>query len=502
MKYISTRGAEEKCSAAEAIKRGIAPDGGLYVPEQIPVLTRDQILSYCGKPYSEIAADVLSRYLDDYTHAELSEYCRMAYDEEKFDTEDPAPVVQLNAYNDREYILELWHGPTAAFKDMALQLLPYLMTAALEKTGEKAKVCILAATSGDTGKAALEGFKDVPGTEVITFYPQDGVANMQKLQMVTTTGENVHVVAVDGCFDDAQSGVKQIFSDETIAERLAQKGIKLSSANSINWGRLVPQIAYYVASYVRLMETNKLEYPEMINVVVPTGNFGNILAAWYARKMGIPINKFICASNKNKVLSDFFRTGTYDMDREFYKTISPSMDILISSNLERLLFEISDRNDHYIRTWMDELRNQKKYSVTPTMLRNLQSLFVGGTAEENGVIKTIREVYDRCDHVIDTHTAVGFNVYSRYYQRSKDETKTLFVSTASPFKFPTSVAEAVFGKDWLKNKTEEMIIEELSVESSLPIPAGLKDLAKKPILHDTAILKDEMKEEVCRIFKV
>ena len=500
MKYKSTRGDSASVSGAEAIKQGIAPDGGLFVPESIPTLTKDDILSYMGQPYTKIAADVISHFLDDYSYEELLEYCELAYNPEKFDTEDPAPLVQLNAYNEREYILELWHGPTAAFKDMALQLLPYLMTAALQKTGEKSKICILAATSGDTGKAALEGFKDVPQTEVITFYPQDGVAEMQRLQMVTTTGDNVHVVAVDGCFDDAQNGVKSIFADSEMAQKLKEKGVRLSSANSINWGRLVPQIAYYVASYVRLLEMEKIEYPEMINVVVPTGNFGNILAAWYARGMGIPINKLICASNKNKVLSDFFRSGTYDRDRDFYKTISPSMDILISSNLERLLYEISDRNGALVVEWMDALRTDKKYTVNPAILRTLQSLFVGGSAEDNGVIKTIRDIYDRCDHVVDTHTAVGFNVYNRYYQRSSDETKTIFVSTASPFKFPQSVADAIFDKAWVKDKDEEALLKGISEESSLPIPAGLKNLREKPVLHDISIGKDEMKQQVLSFF--
>ena len=496
MKYKSTRGYETLYSSAEAIKQGLAPDGGLFVPESIPAISKERILSYVGKPYTQIAADVLSLYLEDFSKAELLEYCEKAYSEEKFEGEDPAPLVQLNAYNEREYILELWHGPTAAFKDMALQILPYLMTASLEKTGEKQKICILAATSGDTGKAALEGFKDVPQTEVVTFYPEDGVAKMQKLQMVTTTGSNVHVVSVNGCFDDAQNGVKDIFGDEELQKTLKEKGVLLSSANSINWGRLVPQIAYYVASYVRLIEREKIEFGEPINVVVPTGNFGNILASWYAMKMGIPIRKFICASNKNKVLSDFFRTGVYDRNREFYKTNSPSMDILISSNLERLLFEVSDRDGAQVVSWMDSLKKEGKYAVSPQILRTLQSLFVGGFAEENGILKTIRSVYDRCDNVVDTHTAVGFNVYGRYYQRSSDETKTIFVSTASPFKFPNTVAEALFEKDFCKGKDDEEIIKSLSDESSLSIPSGLLHLSSKPVLHNDLIEKDGMKEWV------
>ena len=496
MKYQSTRGSELRFTGAEAIKQGIAPDGGLFVPETIPVLIADEIREYIGKPYTEIAADVISRYLDDYTIQELLEYCQKAYDPEKFEGDDPAPLVQLNAYNEREYILELWHGPTSAFKDMALQLLPYLMTAAIEKTGEKAKICILAATSGDTGKAALEGFKDIPQTEVITFYPQNGVSDMQEMQMITTTGENTHVISVEGSFDDAQAGVKQIFADKELAGELSRNSVILSSANSINWGRLVPQIAYYVASYVRLIEREKLEFPEPINIVVPTGNFGNILAAWYAKAMGIPIRRLICASNRNKVLSDFFRTGVYDKNRDFYQTSSPSMDILVSSNLERLLFELSRHDGSVVDEWMQELKSKGTYTITPQMLRNMQSLFVGGFAEDTGIMKTIREIYDRCDHIVDTHTAVGFNVYGRYYQRSSDETKTIFVSTASPFKFPDVVAGSIFEKGFCSNKSIPELIRELAEESSLNIPAGLADLSQKPVLHETHIEKSKMKDTI------
>ncbi len=498
MKYISTRGTDYQYTSAQAIKQGIAPDGGLFVPESIPKLSKEDLLRMTTQTYVEIAADVLSLYLDDYSHSELLDYCTWAYDPEKFG-EDPAPLVQINKYNDREYILELWHGPTSAFKDMALQLLPYLMTAAVRKTGETRKVCILTATSGDTGKAALEGFKDVPGTEVIVFYPSSGVSEAQRMQMVTTEGDNVHVVAVKGCFDDAQSGVKKIFADTGLEELLKEKGVILSSANSINWGRLVPQIAYYVASYAALLRDEKIEAGEPINVVVPTGNFGNILAAWYAMKMGVPINKLICASNKNKVLSDFLRSGTYDRNREFYKTNSPSMDILISSNLERLLFEITGKNGGKILEWMGQLSDKKSYSIDPTTLRTLQSVFVGGFADEAGIIKTIREVYDRSDHVIDTHTAVGFNVYGRYYQRSADETKTIFVSTASPFKFADSVLDAIFGSGYSRGRSSEVIIRELSEESSLPIPDGLSGLQDKPVLHSTVIEKDDMQKQVIEI---
>lgn len=498
MKYISTRGTDYQYSSAQAIKQGIAPDGGLFVPESIPKLSKEDLQRMTTQTYMETAADVLSLYLDDYSHSELLDYCTWAYDPEKFG-DDPAPLVQLNKYNDREYILELWHGPTAAFKDMALQLLPYLMTGAIRKTGEKSKVCILAATSGDTGKAALEGFKDIPGTEVIVFYPNSGVSEAQRLQMVTTEGDNVHVIAVKGCFDDTQSGVKEIFADTDFEKTLKEKGVILSSANSINWGRLVPQIAYYVASYAVLLRDEKIAMGEPINVVVPTGNFGNILAAWYAMKMGVPINKLICASNRNKVLSDFLRSGTYDKNRDFYKTNSPSMDILISSNLERLLFEITGKNGAKILEWMGQLSEKGTYSVDPTTLRTLQNVFVGGFADEAGIVKTIREVYDRCDHVIDTHTAVGFNVYGRYYQRSADEAKTIFVSTASPFKFADSVLDAIFGGGYSRGRSAEVIIRELSEESSLPVPAGLSNLSERQILHNALIEKDDMQKQVLEI---
>lgn len=500
MNYISTRGYDKKFSAAEAIKQGIAPDGGLFVPETIPTLSKNEIMSMTEMTYPQISATVLSKFLTDFTYEELLGYTEQAYSEEKFG-EKPAPLVQLNKYNPREYILELWHGPTAAFKDMALQLLPHLMTASARKTGENRKICILTATSGDTGKAALEGFKDLPGTEVIVFYPSEGVSDAQKQQMITTEGNNVHVVAVNGCFDDAQSGVKAIFGDAGMAEELNNMGIVLSSANSINWGRLVPQIAYYVASYVELLKYEEFEFGEKMNVVVPTGNFGNILAAWYAKKMGIPVKKLICASNKNKVLSDFFRSGTYDRNREFFKTNSPSMDILISSNLERLLFEVTGKNAEKTSAWMEELKTRGTYSVDPETLHTLQMTFVGGFADEAGITKTIRDVYDRCDHVVDTHTAVGFNIYNRYYQRSGDETKTVFVSTASPFKFAPAVMDALNGAGYSNGRSDEVISNELAEESGLPIPAGLKDINKKPILHNLVIEKEAMRQTVLDMLK-
>lgn len=500
MNYISTRGGSERCTSAMAIKQGIAADGGLFVPEQIPEVSLNEIQQMAGESYAERALRILSLYLTDFSHEELREAIAAAYDEEKFG-ERPAPLVQLNKYIDREYMLELWHGPTAAFKDMALQLLPHLMTAAIRKTGETAKICILTATSGDTGKAALEGFRDVDGTTVVVFYPSQGVSSTQRLQMVTQEGSNCHVVAVDGCFDDAQTGIKQIFGDSDLAEELKENGYLLTSANSINWGRLVPQIVYYFSAYADLLNTEKIEPGERINLVVPTGNFGNILSAWYARAMGLPVHKLICASNKNKVLSDFIRNGVYDRRRDFYKTNSPSMDILISSNLERLLFELTGRDAGQLRSMMEQLQSDGVYKIDAAALRTLQEVFVGGFADDFGTLKTIRETYDRCDHLIDTHTAVGFNVYHRYASRSGDDSKVVFVSTASPYKFSEAVGDALYGQGYSKGRSEATMLEELSQESGLVLPETIRDLDKRPVLHDRQIQKEDMRQTLLEILR-
>jgi threonine synthase len=495
MEYISTRGGSETYSAAQAIRQGIAPDGGLLVPAAIPEISLEEIAALAPLTYAERAVRVLSLFLTDYSEEELWQYVALAYGEDRFSPE-PAPLVQLNKYNDREYILELWHGPTAAFKDIALQLLPHLMTAAIRKSGDDARVCILTATSGDTGKAALEGFKDVEGTTVVVFFPAEGVSEAQHLQMVTQEGANCHVFAVEGSFDDAQNGVKAIFADQALAARLKDAGIVLSSANSINWGRLVPQIVYYFSAYADLLCRQKIEAGEPINVVVPTGNFGNILAGWYARKMGLPVHKLICASNRNKVLSDFIRNGLYDRRREFFKTNSPSMDILVSSNLERLLFELTGRQSDKVAGWMHELQEDGRYQIDPATLRGLQEVFVGGFSDEQGTLKTIREVYDRCDHLVDTHTAVGFNVYSRYAARSADETKTIFVSTASPFKFSVAVGDALFGIGFNRGRSEQRLLEAIANESGMAIPATLQELQSRPVLHDRVIAKDAMQQTI------
>ena len=498
MNYISTRGYEGKFSSSEAISRGIAPDGGLFVPESIPQLTQEDLEAMQTMEFYQLSAFVLSKFLTDFTEEELLDYTRQAYAEEKWG-ENPVPLVQLNEYNDREFMLELWHGPTCAFKDVALQLLPHLMTAAAKKTGLTKKICILTATSGDTGKAALEGFKDLPGTEIIVFYPTGGVSEAQKLQMVTTGGDNTHVIAVNGCFDDAQTGVKNIFGNKEFAELLDANGITLSSANSINWGRLAPQIAYYVYSYVELLRKGKIEITESFNIVVPTGNFGNILAAWFAKQMGIPVHRLICASNRNKVLCDFFSSGVYDRNREFYKTTSPSMDILISSNLERLLFEITGKDSEKVKEWMKELNTEGKYSVDKETLKALQRLFVGGFADETGVSKTILEVYDRTDNVIDPHTAVGFNIYGRYHQRSGDESKTVFASTAAPFKFAPAVMDSLRGIGYSDALSTSELITELAEESGLMIPQSIAELPTLEVRHKDVIEKEQMQDKVREI---
>lgn len=498
MNYISTRGMSKPVSSAEAIKKGMAEDGGLFVPERLPVIGLDQIKAMANMTYSERALTILSLFLTDYTQQELTEALSGAYNEDRFQPE-PAPIVQLNQYNDREYMLELWHGPTAAFKDIALQLLPHLMSIAVRKTGETAKICLLAATSGDTGKAALEGFRDVPGTEAIIFYPHEGVSEVQKLQMITQEGQNCHVIAVRGTFDDTQAGVKRLFADTELTELLNQHKILLSSANSINWGRLAPQIVYYFSAYADLLRSEKIEIGEEVNFVVPTGNFGNILAAWYARSMGLPIHKLICASNRNKVLSDFIRSGQYDKRREFYRTIAPSMDILVSSNLERLLFELTDRSAEKVRQLMSDLEQKGRYQVDSQTLRRIQDVFVGGFSDDKGTIRTIRKIYDRCDHVVDPHTAIGFNVYERYALRSGDETKTIFIATASPFKFVETVSDALFGSGYARGRGYQTLILEIAKESGMTVPPGLLGLDQKPVCHETLISRVEMKAVVQKL---
>ncbi len=468
MFYTSTRNKNLKVTSSEAITKGISDEGGLFVPCEIPQLSTDDISAMVGMSYKERAKKILSLYLTDFTKDEI-EYCvEGAYRDGKFKSAAVAPLVALD---DKANILELFWGPTCAFKDMALQLLPYLLTTAAKRAAPDKEIVILVATSGDTGKAALEGFRDVPHTRILVFYPALGVSPMQKLQMQTQEGANVGVCAIKGNFDDAQTGVKKIFTDKAVAEKLAASGMMFSSANSINWGRLVPQVVYYCSAYCDMLAAGKLQMGEPMDVVVPTGNFGNILAAYYAKKMGIPIKTLVCASNSNNVLTDFLTTGTYDKNREFYLTTSPSMDILISSNLERLLFHLSDENDEEIRGYMNDLVTTGKYTVSDKIMAGIKENFAAGFSTEEEDAETIKSTYD-AGYLSDTHTAVAINVYNKL----KDGTPTVIASTASPYKFPKSVLSAILGK--APELDEFDMTDELSRVTGTEVPAplaGLKD---------------------------
>jgi threonine synthase len=499
MNYLSTRGASS-VSAAAAIRHGIAPDGGLYTPEQIPVLDETKLRGMIGQTYQEIAAAIIGMYLTDYQPADLKEMIAAAYAAPaKFETAAVTPVVKLR---DRQYILELWHGPTCAFKDVALQLLPHLMTKASELCHDPNEIVILVATSGDTGKAALEGFKDVPGTKIVVFFPEEGVSTIQRLQMVTQEGQNTYVIAVKGNFDDAQSGVKQLFTAPAMIEKLQDYQMSFSSANSINWGRLVPQIVYYFYSYMELCRRGELSYGEKLNVNVPTGNFGNILAAYFAKEMGLPLGKLICSSNSNNVLTEFIATGVYNRNRPFFTTASPSMDILISSNLERLLYYLSGKNSQAVAEWMESLKNEGRYRVDPETAARIKGLFYGGFASEIDTLVTIKQVYDSTGTVLDTHTAVGEAVYEKYCLTTGDNTPVLLVATASPFKFNASVVRAISGADAVQGKTEFELLEQLAALSGLTVPAGLKKLDQKPVRHQTVCETGDLGPAVEEFLKI
>lgn len=495
MKYESTRGSRLKKTGAQAIIQGIAEDKGLYVPETIPALPFN-IEEMKGKSYKEIAFKVIGAFFDDFTSEEMGYCIDGAYDS-KFTASDVVEIKEAGG----AHFLELYHGKTAAFKDMALSILPYLMTTSMKKEGVTDKVCILTATSGDTGKAALEGFADVSGTEIVVFYPTGGVSQVQERQMITQQGANTHVFAIRGNFDDAQSGVKKIFNDDDFASELAAHGVKLSSANSINVGRLVPQVAYYVYSYIKLMERGVLKAGEPMNVVVPTGNFGNILAAFYAREMGVPINKFICASNDNKVLTDFINTGVYDIRegvRKFYCTNSPSMDILISSNLERLLYLLSGRDGQTVRGLMEQLDKEKVYEA-PASVRDGLGDFYGGFSLEKETLDTIGKMWSENGYLMDTHTAVAYKVYQDYVKETGDtETPTVIASTASAYKFAESVASAC-GIGPCKDGFE--YVNALASATGVEVPYGLKDLDKKPVLHKGVVDADKMADAVREALK-
>lgn len=493
MQYRSTRDKSVSASAAEAIKTGLSAEGGLFVPESFPSVSLDEIKGLANKSYNERAYFVLSKFLTDFTEEELLSCLDKAYTKEKFETDSIAPLYKLN---NTTYFLELWHGPTCAFKDMALQILPHLLTTSMKKTNEDKEIVILVATSGDTGKAALEGFKDVAGTRITVFYPANGVSEIQKLQMVTQEGNNVNVAAVKGNFDDAQNGVKKIFTDVDYKNLLDRNRFKLSSANSINWGRLVPQIVYYFSSYAELLKNNEIEVGEKINVVVPTGNFGNILAAYYAKKMGLPIARFICASNENNVLTDFIKSGVYNKNRDFHTTISPSMDILISSNLERFLYDLTGCSDETIRKWMNELNTKGIYEISDEVKQKMQSMFYAGCCDDEETLKTIRKCADDYDYVIDTHTAVAKSVYDKYVAETGDTTKTVIASTASPFKFNQSVIIALEDHTAVVGKDEFTLLNELSEKSNMRIPKSLYELKDKSVVFDLVCDKDEMKQIV------
>ncbi len=496
MNYKSTRNSEVKVSSAQAIAQGISKDGGLFVPETIPSVTLDDIKALGGMNYRERAAFVFAKFLTDFTEAEIAHCVDSAYNTKAFDTDN---ICELAPLFDGTYMLELWHGPTCAFKDMALQILPYLLTTSTKKLGTDKKVVILVATSGDTGKAALEGFKDVPDTSILVFYPDDGVSAMQKKQMTTQEGGNVGVCAIKGNFDDAQNGVKAIFTNAEIAEELDKNGMMFSSANSINWGRLAPQIIYYISSYAQLVKDGKLELGETLNVVVPTGNFGNILAAYYAKHMGVPIGKLICASNSNNVLTDFLNTGVYDRNRAFHATISPSMDILISSNLERLLYMLCGENDATIRDWFGKLASEGKYEVSDDVKKILAEEFAAGFCSDEDTKATIKSIYEKYHYTCDTHTAVAVKVYEDYKAKTGDNTKTIIASTASPYKFSGSVLSAI-GEN--TDAEEFELVDKLAEVSGLKIPASLAALKNKAVRFDKVIAKEDMKDYVFSVLGI
>lgn len=496
MSFFSTRGGA--CvTASQAILQGLADDGGLYVPAMFPPVSPKKIAELADMSYQQRAVAILKLYLEDFTLPELDNAISQAYDASKFDDDRIAPVKRLDH---QTHVLELFHGPTLAFKDMALQVLPHLTTLSARKNGEQREVSILVATSGDTGKAALEGFKDVPGTSCTVFYPTDGVSDVQKLQMTTTGGDNTHVIAINGNFDDAQTGVKQLFSSKAFAADVDKRGKVLSSANSINFGRLAPQIVYYFSAYADLLSAGAIQLGDLVNFVVPTGNFGNILAAYYARQMGLPVGKLICASNRNKVLTDFFHSGVYDTRREFHKTTSPSMDILISSNLERLLFEVANREGQVIADWMRQLKENKTYNVGDQKLQWLQGLFAAGYADDAQCAEEIRTVFEQNSYLMDTHTAVASRVLREYRAATGDDTVTVIVSTASPYKFAADVLTAVKGEEAAAGLDAFACSDKLEEISGMPVPQQVKALRTLPVRHKAQCEKDAMAEAVLHAF--
>lgn len=498
MEYLSTRGGSEPVSSAVAIKTGLAPDGGLFVPESLPEIDLTEAAAAAAQGYRELAGLILRPFLSDYSDGELGGVIEKAYGG-NFDTPEIAPV---HLTGEKMGFLELWHGPTCAFKDLALQALPHLLKTAVAKTGDRSEIVILVATSGDTGKAALEGFRDLPGTRVIVFFPDQGVSKIQERQMTTQEGANTHVVAVEGDFDKAQAGVKRLFADEELKTAMHRQGMAFSSANSINWGRLVPQIVYYFWSWFEGREKGLFAEGEEVNIVVPTGNFGNILAAYYAKQMGLPVHRLVCASNKNNVLTDFINTGFYDRRRQLYRTISPSMDILVSSNLERLLFELVDRDPAAVRGFMGRLQEEGCYQLGAEAHARLQEEFWGGFGNDEEAMATIGDVYEKYGYLIDTHTAVGVKVCRDYREETGDQRPAIIAATASPFKFTRSVVQAVMGEESCRGKDDFALLEALSAFTGEEIPAALRGLREKPVRHRLKTSPEGMKEVTGQILGI
>ena len=494
MQYLSTRDKTLRLSAAEAIKMGLSRDGGLFTPVHFPTLGSLDLNTLCGLSYQRRAAYIMGKYVEHFRPEELNIFAARAYGPEKFDHPDVAPLHRMDG---NTWCLELWHGPTSAFKDMALQMLPQLISASLRITGEEKAACILVATSGDTGKAAMEGFADVDQTKILVFYPEKGVSEIQKLQMVTQEGGNVGVCAVKGNFDDAQNGVKRIFSDPAIREELAGRGCFLSSANSINWGRILPQIVYYISAYCDLLNAKEIKLGQKVNYCVPTGNFGNILACYYAKRMGLPVGKLICASNRNDVLTDFIRTGVYDRNRPFHTTMSPSMDILISSNLERLLFDLSGGDDELVRSYMDQLARTGRYEIGGEMKERLQELFYGGFCGEEETAASIGMLY-QYGYLIDPHTAVAAKVLTDYRHETGDKTPAIFVSTASPYKFCDSVLSAI-GETPAEDSVER--IAQMEAVTGTAAPARLAALKGKTPRFGQVTERENMERVVLEFLK-
>jgi len=496
MEYISTRGNIKPVSSIEAIKLGMVHRGGLFIPEKIPFVPLRELKEWQDISYAQLASKIFSLFIgNDFTKNEINEITQSVYNYHNFETDEITPVKKLT---NQLFIMELFHGPTGAFKDIALQVLPFVLSKILEKLSIRNELVILVATSGDTGKASLEGFKDVKGTHIIVYYPFEKVSKIQELQMLTTEGENTHSIAINGNFDDCQNAVKQIFSDKQFCDSLKEKGFELSSANSINWGRLFPQITYYFYAYLSLLRNSQIEFKEKINFAVPTGNFGNILAAWYAARMGLPVERLVCASNVNNVLTDFFHKGIYNRNRPLISTVSPSMDILISSNLERFLYEISNHREDAIKAWMKSLQETGQFVVEKDILNRIKDIIYAGYASEEETLQTIKSTYNNYNYLVDPHTAVAVKVFQDYEKKSSKTNKTVIDATATPFKFNQSVLKALLGKEILSNKDELDLLQNLGKFTGLTIPRMLKNLeekkARKQIIYDKEDVKKSLQQ--------